>query len=310
MELRGEPLSIRRRSPAPAVVVASQVYQTASPEAKPRHILEEIVWHKEQEVERQRQQLPLKQLQQQLDQAPPVRDFVAALTQSPHPVSLIAEVKKASPSRGILRDPFDPVAIAQSYEAGGASCLSVLTDERFFQGSGESLRQIRQAVGIPILCKEFILYPYQILWARTLGADAVLLIAAILADADLGYFLKLIRQLGMAALLEVHTSQELQRVLRLSQLQEVKERVLIGINNRDLRTFTVDLNTTRSLLATYSDLLRDLPIVSESGIHSSADLQQLRAWGVRSVLVGEALVKQPNPGQAVRHLLSSQSSSQ
>ncbi len=310
MELQGEPLSIRRRSPAPAVVVASQVYQTASPEAKPRHILEEIVWHKEQEVERQRQQVPLKQLQQQLDQAPPVRDFVAALTQSPHPVSLIAEVKKASPSRGILRDPFDPVAIAQSYEAGGASCLSVLTDERFFQGSSEYLRQIRQAVGIPILCKEFILYPYQILWARTLGADAVLLIAAILSDADLGYFLKLIQQLGMAALLEVHTSQELQRVLRLSQLQEAKGRVLIGINNRDLRTFTVDLNTTRSLLATYSDLLSDLPIVSESGIHSSADLQQLRAWGVRSVLVGEALVKQPDPGQAARHLLSSQSSSQ
>jgi indole-3-glycerol phosphate synthase len=305
MELRDEPLSIRRRSPAPAVVVASQVYQTASPEAKPRHILEEIVWHKEQEVERHRQQLPLKQLQQQLDQAPPVRDFVAALTQSPHPVSLIAEVKKASPSRGILRDPFDPVAIAQSYAAGGASCLSVLTDERFFQGSGEYLRQIRRSVGIPLLCKEFILYPYQILWARALGADAVLLIAAILSDADLGYFLKLIQQLGMAALLEVHTSQELQRVLRLSQLQEAKGRVLIGINNRDLRTFTVDLNTTRNLLAAHSELLGDLPIVSESGIHSSADLQQLRAWGVRSVLVGEALVKQPDPGQAARHLLSS-----
>ena len=172
MELQGEPLSVRRRSPAPPVVVASQVYQTTAPEAKPRHILEAIVWHKEQEVERQREQLPLKQLQQQLDQAPPVRDFVAALTQSPHPISVIAEVKKASPSRGVLRDPFDPVAIAQSYEAGGASCLSVLTDERFFQGSGEYLRQIRQAAGIPILCKEFILYPYQILWARSLGADA------------------------------------------------------------------------------------------------------------------------------------------
>jgi indole-3-glycerol phosphate synthase len=268
--------------------------------------LEAIVWHKEQEVERQREQLPLKELQRQLDQAPPVRDFVAALTQSPHPISVIAEVKKASPSRGILRDPFDPVAIAQSYEAGGASCLSVLTDERFFQGSGEYLRRIRQAVGIPILCKEFILYPYQILWARSLGADAVLLIAAILSDADLGYFLKLVRQLGMAALLEVHTSQELQRVLRLPQLQESRGQVLIGINNRDLRTFTVDLNTTRNLLAAHSDLLGDLPVVSESGIHTPADLQQLRAWGVRSVLVGEALVTQPDPGQAVRHLLSSQ----
>lgn len=306
MELQGEPLSVRRRSPAPPVVVASQVYQTTAPEAKPRHILEAIVWHKEQEVERQREQLPLKELQRQLDQAPPVRDFVAALTQSPHPVSLIAEVKKASPSRGILRDPFDPVAIAQSYEAGGASCLSVLTDERFFQGSGEYLRRIRQAVGIPILCKEFILYPYQILWARSLGADAVLLIAAILSDADLGYFLKLVRQLGMAALLEVHTSQELQRVLRLPQLQDSRGQVLIGINNRDLRTFAVDLNTTRNLLAAHSELLGDLPVVSESGIHTPADLQQLRAWGVRSVLVGEALVTQPDPGQAVRHLLSSQ----
>lgn len=306
MELQGEPLSIRRRSPAPPVVVASQVYQTTAPEAKPRHILEEIVWHKEQEVERQREQLPLKELQRQLDQAPPVRDFVAALTQSPHPISVIAEVKKASPSRGVLRDPFDPVAIAQSYEAGGASCLSVLTDERFFQGSGEYLRRIRQAAGIPILCKEFILYPYQILWARALGADAVLLIAAILSDADLGYFLKLVRQLGMAALLEVHTSQELQRVLRLPQLQDSRGQVLIGINNRDLRTFAVDLNTTRNLLAAHSELLGELPIVSESGIHTPADLQQLRAWGVRSVLVGEALVTQPDPGQAVRHLLSSQ----
>lgn len=306
MELQGEPLSIRRRSPASPVVVASQVYQTTAPEAKPRHILEAIVWHKEQEVERQREQLPLKELQRQLDQAPPVRDFVAALTQSPHPISVIAEVKKASPSRGVLRDPFDPVAIAQSYEAGGASCLSVLTDERFFQGSGEYLRRIRQAAGIPILCKEFILYPYQILWARSLGADAVLLIAAILSDADLGYFLKLIRQLGMAALLEVHTSQELQRVLRLPQLQDSRGQVLIGINNRDLRTFTVDLNTTRNLLAAHSELLGDLPVVSESGIHTPADLQQLRAWGVRSVLVGEALVTQPDPGQAVRHLLSSQ----
>ncbi len=306
MELQGEPLAVRRRSPAPPVVVASQVYRIAAPEAEPRHILEEIVWHKEQEVERQREQLPLKQLQQQLDQAPPVRDFVAALTQSPYPVSLIAEVKKASPSRGVLRDPFDPVAIAQSYEAAGASCLSVLTDERFFQGSGESLRQIRQAVGIPLLCKEFILYPYQILWARALGADAVLLIAAILSDADLGYFLKLIQQLGMAALLEVHTSQELQRVLALPQLQQARGQVLIGINNRDLKTFAVDLKTTRDLLAAYRDQLGDLPVVSESGIHTPADLQQLRSWGVRAVLVGEALVTQPDPGQAVRYLLSSQ----
>lgn len=306
MELEGELLAVRRRSPAPPVVVASQVYRTKAPEAEPRHILEEIVWHKEQEVERQREQLPLKQLQQQLEQAPPVRDFVAALTQSPHPVSLIAEVKKASPSRGVLRDPFDPVAIAQSYEAGGASCLSVLTDERFFQGSGEYLRRIRQAVGIPILCKEFILYPYQILWARTLGADAVLLIAAILSDADLGYFLKLIQQLGMAALLEVHTCQELQRVLALPHLQQAKGRVLIGINNRDLKTFAVDLNTTRDLLVAHRERLGDLPVVSESGIHTPADLQQLRSWGVRAVLVGEALVTQPDPGQAVRSLLSSQ----
>ncbi|MEN9203836.1 MAG: indole-3-glycerol phosphate synthase TrpC [Thermostichus sp. DG_1_6_bins_120] len=304
MQPQDEPLTIRRRSPAPEVVVASQVYRTVSPDAKPRHILEEIVWHKEQEVERQRQQLPLKQLQQQVAEAPPPRDFVAALTQSPHPVSLIAEVKKASPSRGILRDPFDAVAIAQSYAAAGASCLSVLTDERFFQGSGESLRQIRQAVELPLLCKEFILYPYQILWARSLGADAVLLIAAILSDADLGYFLKLIDQLGMAALLEVHTQAELERVLHLPDLE--KRRVLIGINNRDLRTFKVDLQTTYRLLSICRQQLGDLPIVSESGISSPADLQQLQTWGVRSVLVGESLVKQPDPGQAVRYLLSTE----
>ncbi|MDX2271097.1 MAG: indole-3-glycerol phosphate synthase TrpC [Cyanobacteriota bacterium] len=291
------PLAIRRRPPVARL--EHQILQSATPPPQPRHILEAIVWHKEKEVAELRTQTPLPELQKQVAQAPPVRDFAQALRQSPHAVSLIAEVKKASPSKGVLRADFDPVAIAHAYAAAGASCLSVLTDRQFFQGSGDYLRQIRQVVGIPILCKEFILYPYQILWARTLGADAVLLIAAILNDHDLGYFLKLIRQLGMTALIEVHTLAELDRVLRLPTVD------LIGINNRDLTTFQVSLETTQQLMAArHSEMAaRQITIVSESGIHTPADWQQLQRWGVRSMLVGEALVKQPDPGQATHTLL-------
>jgi indole-3-glycerol phosphate synthase len=294
------PMEIRRRSPAVPVSVGTLTYQIEHPDASPRSILEKIVWQKELEVEKLRQQLPLKTLQEKLSFIPPPRNFAAALTQSPHPVALIAEVKRASPSKGILREDFDPVAIAQAYAAAGASCLSVLTDQEFFQGSGDYLRQIRATVEIPILCKEFILYPYQILWARSLGADAILLIAALLNNRDLAYFLKLIQQLGMTALLEVHTLEELDRVLALAG------DYLLGINNRDLGTFTVSLETTQQLLQARGHQIqaRGIPVVSESGIDTPVDLQQLHEWGVRAVLVGEALVKAPDPGHATRTLLS------
>ncbi|MEH1965858.1 indole-3-glycerol phosphate synthase TrpC [Nostoc sp.] len=268
-----------------------------------RHILEEIVLHKRQEVAQMQQELPLASLQQQLIAAPTIRNFLAALQQNPNQPSLIAEVKKASPSRGIIRADFDPVAIAQAYERGGAACLSVLTDHKFFQGSFDNLRNVRSHVALPLLCKEFIIDPYQIYLARTAGADAVLLIAAILSDQELQNFLQVIHDLGMNALVEVHTLAELDRVLKLDDLH------LVGINNRNLEDFTVDLGITQQLLAQRQQYLQslDITVVSESGLHTPADLSLVAEAGVRAVLVGESLVKQSDIEQAVRSLLSAES---
>lgn len=270
----------------------------------PRHILAQIVQHKEQEIAQMRQQLSLGDLQSQLKAAPAVRDFLKALQNSSHYPSLIAEVKKASPSKGIIRQDFNPVEIATAYVRGGASCLSVLTDNKFFQGSFENLEKIRPTVEVPLLCKEFIINPYQIYKARVVGADAVLLIAAILPDQKLQEFLDLIHSLGMNALVEVHTLAELDRVLTLSDLR------LVGINNRNLETFNVDLATTSQLMQEKSQHLTNLGItvVSESGLHSPTDLSLVAAAGVRSVLVGESLIKQPDVEQAVRSLLDNKTS--
>jgi len=267
--------------------------------ATSRHILEEIVWHKKQEVAQMQQELPLASLQQQLSAAPAVRNFLTALQQNPSQPSLIAEVKKASPSRGIIRADFEPVAIAQAYERGGAACLSVLTDQKFFQGSFDNLRAIRPQVALPLLCKEFIIDSYQIYFARAAGADAVLLIAAILSDQELQNFLRLIHDLGMNALVEVHTLTELDRVLQLDDLR------LVGINNRNLEDFTVDLGTTQQLLAQRQQQVQslDITVVSESGLYTPADLSVVSEAGVRAVLVGESLIKQSDVEQAVRSLL-------
>ncbi|MCC5636764.1 indole-3-glycerol phosphate synthase TrpC [Nostoc sp. CHAB 5844] len=264
-----------------------------------RDILEEIVWHKQREVAQMQQELPLAVLQYQLSDAPPVRDFLKALQENSHQPSLIAEVKKASPSRGMIRADFDPVAIAHSYQNGGAACLSVLTDEKFFQGSFDNLRLVRQQVTLPLLCKEFIIDPYQIYLARTAGADAVLLIAAILSDQELQNFLQIIHDLKMTALVEVHTLAELDRVLKLDNLH------LVGINNRNLEDFTVDLDTTQQLLTQRHQQLQsfDITFVSESGISTSADLSFVAEVGARAVLVGESLVKQNDVEQAVHNLL-------
>jgi indole-3-glycerol phosphate synthase len=269
------------------------------PTTIPRHILEEIVWQKKREIAQMCQELTLTALLSELTTAPPVRDFLKALQQSSNQPSLIAEVKKASPSRGIIRPDFDPVAIAQSYQQGGASCLSVLTDEKFFQGSFENLHKIRQNVDLPLLCKEFIIDPYQIYFARSKGADAVLLIAAILSNQELQSFLQLIHDLGMNALVEVHTESELDRVLQLDNLR------LVGINNRNLQDFTVDINITQQLLIQHQQQLQTLNItvVSESGLYTCADLSFVAQSGARAVLVGESLVKQANIEQAVRNLL-------
>lgn len=291
-------IQIRRRSPSASVSVLYLTYQIALPDAEPRHILEEIVWQKEVEIAQKRDRTPLSELHKKLPFAPPTRDFLAALNNSKTTPAIIAEVKKASPSKGVIREDFDPVAIAQAYQENGATCISVLTDEKFFEGSFDNLSKIRAAVDLPLLCKEFIIYPYQIYLARINGADAVLLIAAILSDKDLQYFVKIVKTLGMTALIEVHTLEELDRVLTLEGVN------LIGINNRNLEDFSVSLETTSQLLAARQTEIQAKSIltVSESGIHTANDLTQVAKAGVQAVLIGESLVKQPDPGAALASL--------
>ncbi|MDJ0508434.1 MAG: indole-3-glycerol phosphate synthase TrpC [Crocosphaera sp.] len=294
-------MQIRRRPPNPAVEVDILRYQVPDPDGQAKHILEEIVWHKEKEVERMRERLPLLELRKQEQSVPQAQDFLGAIAQGKTEPALIAEVKKASPSKGVIREDFDPVAIAESYERGGASCLSVLTDSKFFQGSFENLALVRQAVDIPLLCKEFILYPYQVYLARVKGADAILLIAAILKDTDLQYLIKIIRALGMTPLVEVHSLAELDRILALEGVS------LVGINNRNLETFEVNLNTTTELLKARQDQIKErgIHIVSESGIHTPQHLQQVKQAGAKAVLIGESLVKQDDPQQAIAELFAS-----
>jgi indole-3-glycerol phosphate synthase len=229
-----------------------------------------------------------------------VRDFTAALA-SPRrgDIGLIAEVKKASPSLGVIRPDFDAVRIARQYEAAGASCLSVLTDERFFQGSLEYLRAIRSAVGLPLLRKDFIIDERQILEAVEWGADAILLICSILSDEQLSHFHSLADAAGLAALVEVHDADELDRALRCGAR-------LVGVNNRDLKTFRVDLGTTESLarrLFAASDGVPRL-LVGESGIHGRADVVRLRAAGCRAILVGESLMRSGDIAAKVSELIA------
>lgn len=293
-------MQIRRRSPSQVINISILQYQSAIEGAAPNNILEEIVWQKETEVEQMREKLPLRELQTQALSAPPVRDFVGALRQGKTTPALIAEVKKASPSKGVFRADFDPVAIAQSYQAGGASCLSVLTDIKFFQGSFENLSLVRGGVDLPLLCKDFIIYPYQMYWARIHGADAVLLIAAILNDQDLQYFIKIANNLKMAALIEVHNLEELDRVLALDGVS------LVGINNRNLEDFSVDLQTTCELLTARGQELqsKNILVVSESGLHHPEDLNVVKTAGASAVLIGESLVRQADPQLAITNLFS------
>ncbi len=281
-------MQIRRRPPNPAVAVEAVSYKIKADDAEPRNILEKIVWHKDKEVDKMREAVPLVDLRKQLNDAPAPLNFLEALRHGKTSPALIAEVKKASPSKGVFREQFNPVEIAQAYEAAGASCLSVLTDVAFFQGSFEYLKQIRQAVQIPLLCKDFVLAPYQIYLARSRGADAVLLIAAILPDQDLTYFLKIVKSVGMTALVEVHTLAELDRVLALPGVE------LVGINNRNLEDFSVSLDVTCDLIAQRQNIIleREIPIISESGLQTSADLQRVASAGAKAVLIGESLIKE------------------
>ncbi|GAB4150739.1 MAG: indole-3-glycerol phosphate synthase TrpC [Cyanobacteria bacterium J069] len=293
-------MQIRRRPPNPVVNVEALSYQISTPDSQPQHILEEIVWHKETEVDQMRERVSLLDLQKKVQDLPPPKDFVGALRHGKTSPALIAEVKKASPSKGVIRADFDPVAIAQAYEQAGAACISVLTDEKFFQGSFAYLSQVRAAVDVPLLCKDFVIYPYQIYVARSHGADAVLLIAAILSDKDLQYFIKIVRALNMTALVEVHTLEELDRVLALPGV------TLVGINNRNLQDFSVDLQTSCSLLTNRQAQIQKqgILIVSESGFHTPADLSQVKQAGVEAVLIGESLVKQPDPAAAIATLFA------
>jgi len=292
-------MEIRRRPPNPSVKVAHLEYGIRHPEEEPRHILEKIVWEKDREIAASRERVSLDQLKRQVAELPPPRDFVAALRASCRKPAVIAEVKKASPSKGVIREDFDPVAIARGYAAGGASCLSVLTDKTFFQGGFEVLVAVREAVDLPLLCKEFILSPYQLYQARAAGADAALLIAAILDDADLGYLLKVARSLCLAALVEVHDAQEMERVLRLEGVP------MIGINNRDLSTFHTDLATTERLTAVYGEQItaRKTLLVSESGLFNRHDLDRVQSAGADAVLVGEALMRQADVSAALEVLI-------
>jgi indole-3-glycerol phosphate synthase len=259
-------------------------------------ILDEIVATKRREIAEARLRVPSGELERQLAHAPPPRDFRARLEASLR-VAIIAEIKRASPSAGLIRQDFDPVAIARIYEANAASCISVLTDAPYFQGSLDYLRDVRRTVQLPVLRKDFILDPYQLLEARCAGADAILLIAEILDDVSLRTLLEDTHRLGMQALVELYDADNVPRVVKAGAK-------LIGINNRDLRTFVTRLEHTLDLAR---QIPRDCCLVSESGISTYQDLQRLEAAGVRAVLVGESLMRSSDIGAQLRKLLGSES---
>jgi indole-3-glycerol phosphate synthase len=258
-------------------------------------ILERILARKREELEAARAAVPFAEMQRRAVAAPPPRDFVAALRSkvAAGQPAVIAEVKKASPSKGLLRADFDPSAIARSYEAGGAACLSVLTDKDFFQGDPDHLIQARAACGLPVLRKDFVTEPYQVFESRAMGADCILLIAAALARQDMQGLEASARSLGMAVLVEVHDAQELEAALAL-------QTPLLGINNRDLRSFATRLETTL-------DLLPRIPegklVVTESGIGGRADVSMFMGRGVPAFLIGETFMRAPDPGRALQEFI-------
>ena len=259
-------------------------------------ILARILATKAAEVAALMRERPLAAVEAAARAAAPPRDFVGAIRAkiAAGRAAVIAEVKKASPSRGVLRERFDPPAIARSYAAGGATCLSVLTDRSYFQGEPGHLTAARNACGLPVLRKDFVVDPYQIAEARALGADAILLIVAALDDARMRELEEAARVLGMAVLVEVHDAFELERALALAT-------PLVGINNRNLRTFDVSLATTLSLAPR---IPRERVVVTESGILAPADVATMRAAGVHAFLVGEAFMRAADPGTALATLFA------
>ncbi len=255
-------------------------------------ILDSIIEHKQKELQTDQEQVPLATLKSILADLPPTKDFKEAIS-LPDTINLIAEVKKKSPSKGIIRVDFDPVCIAKTYAENGAAAVSVLTDIRFFDGRLEYLIAICQEVDVPLLRKDFTIDPYHIYQARAAGADAVLLIVAALNSDQLREFADIASSLSMAALVEVHTEAELDIALDVGA-------EIIGINNRDLRTFNTDLATTFKLR---ESITSDKVVVSESGIYTREDVESLREVGVNAILVGESLMRSPDIGEQVRKLI-------
>ena len=255
-------------------------------------MLDKIVTQKREEVEQRKKAVPIACLQERIARQKPSLDFALAL-KSDH-IRMIAEVKQASPSRGMLRPNFDPIELAQIYAEGGAAAISVLTETNYFMGSIEHLAAIKEVVQLPLLRKDFIFDTYQVYESRAYGANALLLIAAILSQRQLKELVSLSHSLGLRCLVEVHNEGEVERAV-------LSEAEIIGINNRDLNTFAVDINTTRRLRPL---IPKEKIVVSESGIRSRSDMEKLRKWRVDAVLVGEALVTAGDAMAKMRELLS------
>ncbi|MGB6977178.1 MAG: indole-3-glycerol phosphate synthase TrpC [Gammaproteobacteria bacterium] len=258
-------------------------------------LLTDILDYKRQEVIQRKQQLPLEVVKNRVIDAPLPRGFLHAIRQklAAHHPAVIAEIKKASPSKGILRQNFDPIQIAKDYAQAGATCFSVLTDEKFFQGAASYIEQIRAICDLPILRKDFIIDVYQIYESRLIGADGILLIVAALNDQQLQEFSQLAQTLKLDVLVEIHEADELQRALKLSV-------PLLGINNRNLRTFETHLNTTLDLLP---HIPADRIVVTESGINTAADIKLMRQQGVEVFLIGESLIRAERPGEKLAELI-------
>jgi len=259
-------------------------------------ILKKIIARKQEEIADCKAKKSLADLQAELVNASPVRGFVDSIRRklAAGESAVISEIKKASPSKGVLREDFQPAEIAKSYAAAGAACLSVLTDIDFFQGSDEYLQQARAACELPVIRKDFIIDPYQVVEARVIGADCILLIVAVLEDEQMQTLCSLATELGMDVLVEVHDEQELQRALKLNI-------PLMGINNRNLRTFDTSLETTIELL---EQIPEDRIVVTESGIHTKDDVELMRQHHVNTFLVGEAFMREEDPGNKLHALFS------
>ena len=292
-------MEIRRKPPNPKIRVENLEYAIPHKDSKARNILEEIIWHKDIEISNFKKSVPLENLIKRIEGLPQTKNFTDEIIHSKNKPAVIAEIKKASPSKGVIREDFHPSQIASIYEKSGASCISVLTDKKFFKGGFEILSTVREATQLPLLCKDFIISAYQIYKARCSGADAVLFIAAILTNADLIYLKKIADKLNLDVLVEVHDKSELQRIIKLNCFN------LIGINNRDLKTFTTDLKVTTSLMDNLSnDVIKKNNIfISESGINNNKDLIMLKNHGIKGVLIGERFMKEKDIENSFKTLL-------